>query len=209
MIVVFPLDLFSGFLFENNEENKDKTKIFSSFLYWNFYIFGFVIVDQIKNYITDGNFTVKTKIISCVKKSLIFMIIFVGIGFIMDGILELFLLIFDENNFLIITIKIIKTLIGMPMLIAYLMFLGCALGDMPRDLYVKYNYPLRAKKLCWSITHVMRKYKNETEFLILSINKIKMTLDKIKEKKIEDVNKEISEIKNKMDNEQNEDEKKI
>ena len=208
MIVVFPLDLFSGFLFENNEENKDKTKIFSSFLYWNFYIFGFVIVDQIKNYITDGNFTVKTKIISCVKKSLIFMIIFVGIGFIMDGILELFLLIFDENNFLIITIKIIKTLIGMPMLIAYLMFLGCALGDMPRDLYVKYNYPLRAKKLCWSITHVMRKYKNETEFLILSINKIKMTLDKIKEKKIEDVNKEISEIKNKMDNEQNEDEKK-
>ena len=126
----------------------------------------------------------------------------------MDGILELFLLIFDENNFLIITIKIIKTLIGMPMLIAYLMFLGCALGDMPRDLYVKYNYPLRAKKLCWSITHVMRKYKNETEFLILSINKIKMTLDKIKEKKIEDVNKEISEIKNKMDNEQNEDEKK-
>ena len=173
MIVVFPLDLFSGFLFENNEENKDKTKIFSSFLYWNFYIFGFVIVDQIKNYITDGNFTVKTKIISCVKKSLIFMIIFVGIGFIMDGILELFLLIFDENNFLIITIKIIKTLIGMPMLIAYLMFLGCALGDMPRDLYVKYNYPLRAKKLCWSITHVMRKYKNETEFLILSINKIK------------------------------------
>ena len=118
------------------------------------------------------------------EKSLIFMIIFVGIGFIMDGILELFLLIFDENNFLIITIKIIKTLIGMPMLIAYLMFLGCALGDMPRDLYVKYNYPLRAKKLCWSITHVMRKYKNETEFLILSINKIKMTLDKIKEKKI-------------------------
>ena len=208
MIVVFPLDLFSGFLFENNEENKDKTKIFSSFLYWNFYIFGFVIVDQIKNYITDGKLTVKTKIISCVKKSLIFMIIFVGIGFIMDGILELFLLIFDENNFLIITIKIIKTLIGMPMLIAYLMFLGCALGDMPRDLYVKYNYPLRAKKLCWSITHVMRKYKNETEFLILSINKIKMTLDKIKEKKIEDVNKEISEIKNKMDNEQNEDEKK-
>ena len=208
MIVVFPLDLFSGFLFENNEENKDKTKIFSSFLYWNFYIFGFVIVDQIKNYITDGNFTVKTKIISCVKKSLIFMIIFVGIGFIMDGILELFLLIFDENNFLIITIKIIKTLIGMPMLIAYLMFLGCALGDMPRDLYVKYNYPLRAKKLCWTTTHVMRKYKNEAEFLILSINKIKMTLDKIKEKKIEDVNKEISEIKNKMDNEQNEDEKK-
>ena len=208
MIVVFPLDLFSGFLFENNEKNKDKTKIFSSFLYWNFYIFGFVIVDQIKNYITDGNFTVKTKIISCVKKSLIFMIIFVGIGFIMDGILELFLLIFDENNFLIITIKIIKTLIGMPMLIAYLMFLGCALGDMPRDLYVKYNYPLRAKKLCWSISHVIRKYKNEAEFLILSINKIKMTLDKIKEKKIEDVNKEISEIKNKMDNEQNEDEKK-
>ena len=208
MIIVFPLDLFSNFLFEDNDENKNNTKIFSSFLYWNFYVFGFVLVDQIKNYITDGNFTAKTKIISCVKKSGIFMIFFVGIGFIFDGILELFLLIFDENNFLIITIKIVKTIIGMPMIIAYMMFLGCALGDIPRDLYVKYNYRLRAKKLCWTITHVMRKYKKETEFLILSINKIKMTLDLIKGKQMEELNKEISEIKNKIDSEQNKDEKK-
>ena len=208
MIIVFPLDLFSNFLFEDNDENKNNTKIFSSFLYWNFYVFGFVLVDQIKNYITDGNFTAKTKIISCVKKSGIFMIFFVGIGFIFDGILELFLLIFDENNFLIITIKIVKTIIGMPMIIAYMMFLGCALGDIPRDLYVKYNYRLRAKKLCWTITHVMRKYKKETEFLILSINKIKMTLDLIKEKQMEELNKEISEIKDKIDSEQNKEEKK-
>ena len=208
MIIVFPLDLFSNFLFEDSDENKNNTKIFSSFLYWNFYVFGFVLVDQIKNYITDGNFTAKTKIISCVKKSGIFMIFFVGIGFIFDGILELFLLIFDENNFLIITIKIVKTIIGMPMIIAYMMFLGCALGDIPRDLYVKYNYRLRAKKLCWTITHVMRKYKKETEFLILSINKIKMTLDLIKEKQMEELNKEISEIKDKIDSEQNKDEKK-
>ena len=208
MIIVFPLDLFSNFLFEDNDENKNNTKIFSSFLYWNFYVFGFVLVDQIKNYITNGNFTVKTKIISCVKKSGIFMIFFVGIGFIFDGILELFLLIFDENNFLIITIKIVKTIIGMPMIIAYMMFLGCALGDIPRDLYVKYNYRLRAKKLCWTITHVMRKYKKETEFLILSINKIKMTLDLIKEKQMEELNKEISEIKDKIDSEPNKDEKK-
>ena len=208
MIIVFPLDLFSNFLFEDNDENKNNTKIFSSFLYWNFYVFGFVLVDQIKNYITDGNFTAKTKIISCVKKSGIFMIFFVGIGFIFDGILELFLLIFDENNFLIITIKIVKTIIGMPMIIAYMMFLGCALGDIPRDLYVKYNYRLRAKKLCWTITHVMRKYKKETEFLILSINKIKMTLDLIKEKQMEELNKEISEIKDKIDSEPNKDEKK-
>lgn len=208
MIIVFPLDLFSNFLFEDNDENKNNTKIFSSFLYWNFYVFGFVLVDQIKIYITDGNFTAKTKIISCVKKSGIFMIFFVGIGFIFDGILELFLLIFDENNFLIITIKIVKTIIGMPMIIAYMMFLGCALGDIPRDLYVKYNYRLRAKKLCWTITHVMRKYKKETEFLILSINKIKMTLDLIKEKQMEELNKEISEIKDKIDSEQNKDEKK-
>ena len=208
MIVVFPLDLFSDFLFQDDEENKNNTKIFSSFLYWTFYLFGFVLVDQIKNYICDGNFTFKSKILSCLKKMSIFLIIFVGIGFIFDGLLELFLLIFDENNFLIVSIKIIKTLVGMPMIIAYMMFLGCALGDIPRDLYVKYNYPLRAKKLCWEITHVMRKYKKETEFLILSINKIKMTQDLIRKKQLEEVNKEISEIKNRFDNEQNEEEKK-
>jgi hypothetical protein len=32
MIIVFPLDLFSNFLFEDNDENKNNTKIFSSFL---------------------------------------------------------------------------------------------------------------------------------------------------------------------------------
>ena len=54
----------------------------------------------------------------------------------------------------------------------------------------------------------MRKYKNETEFLILSINKIKMTQDLIKEKQMKELNQEINEIKNKIDNEQNKDEKK-
>ena len=208
MIIVFPFDLFSDFLFEGYEEKKLNTKIFSSFLYWNFYIFGFVIIDQIKAYITDGNFTVKTKILSCLKKMAIFMTIFIGLGFILDGILEFFLLFFDENNFLIISIKIIKTIVGMPMIIAYMMFLGCALGDMPRDLFIKYNYPQRAKKLCWSITHVMRKYKKETEFFILSINKIKMTQDKINEKNLGDVNNQINEIKGRLDGEQNKDEKK-
>ena len=207
MVVVFPLDLFSNFIFENDQENQNKMKIFSSFLYWNFYIFGFILIDQIKLYICDGNLTVKSKIFSILKKTGIFMIIFIGIGVVFNLILELFLLIFDESNFLIITIKIIKTIISMPMIIAYMMFLGCAIGDIPKDLYVKYNYPLRVRKLCWTMTHVMRKYKNETEFLILSINKIKLALDIMKEKDLEALNKEKSELSEKLKNEQNEEEK--
>ena len=178
-------------------------KIFSSFLYWNFYIFGFILIDQIKLYICDGNLTVKSKIFSILKKTGIFMIIFIGIGVAFNLILELFLLIFDESNFLIITIKIIKTIISMPMIIAYMMFLGCAIGDIPKDLYVKYNYPLRVRKLCWTMTHVMRKYKKETEFLILSINKIKLAQDIMKEKDLEQLNKEKSELSEKLKNEQN------
>ena len=207
MVVVFPLDLFSNFIFENDEENQNKMKIFSSFLYWNFYIFGFILIDQIKLYICDGNLTVKSKIFSILKKTGIFMIIFIGIGVAFNLILELFLLIFDESNFLIITIKIIKTIISMPMIIAYMMFLGCAIGDIPKDLYVKYNYPLRVRKLCWTMTHVMRKYKKETEFLILSINKIKLAQDIMKEKDLEQLNKEKSELSEILKNEQNEEEK--
>jgi ABC-type multidrug transport system fused ATPase/permease subunit len=208
MIIFFPLDLFSDFLFDDTEQQKKNKKIFSAILYWNFYLFGFIIVDQIKNYITDGHFKIKWKILSIIKKTAIFLLIFVGLGFVLKGILQLFSLVFDDSNFLIITIKILQTLVAIPMLIAYLMFLGCSLGDMPRDLYVKYNYPLRAKKLCWSMTHVNRKYKKETEFLILSINKIKMTQDLIKQKQLEEINKEISDIKDKMKNEENKEEKK-
>lgn len=126
----------------------------------------------------------------------------------MNGILQLLLYAFKESNFLIICIKILKTLIAIPMLVAYLMFLGCSLGDMPKDLYIKYNYPQRAKKLCWRMTHVMRKYKKETEFLILSINKIKMTQDLIKQKLLAEVDQEITDIKEKMQNEEDEEKKK-
>ena len=207
MVVVFPLDLFSNFIFKNDEKNKNQMKIFSGFLYWNFYIFGFILIDQIKSFICDGNLTVKSKILSILKKTGIFMIIFIGIGFAFNLILQLFLLIFDENNFLIITIKIINTIISMPMIIAYMMFLGCAIGDIPKDLYVKYNYPLRVRKLCWTMTHVMRKYKKETEFLILSINKIKLTQDIMREKDLEKLNEEKIEIEERLNNEQNEEEK--
>ena len=56
VILIFPLDLFSNFLFENNSDNATKMKILSASLYWNFYVCGFLIVDQIKGYITNGNF---------------------------------------------------------------------------------------------------------------------------------------------------------
>ena len=207
MIIIFPLDLFSNFIYENNEENTINTKVFSEFLYWNFYICGFMIVDQIKVYMVNGNFTVTTKIISCLKQMGFFMIFFIGFGVVLNLLFELFSWLLGENNFLTITINIIKTVIGMPMLIAYLMFLGCALGDMPRDLYTKFNYPKRIKKLCWEITHTMRKYKNETEFLILSINKIKMTQDKINNLNMEELDKEISEAKQIMDQENDKEEK--
>ena len=204
MVIIFPFDLFSNYLFEDNEVNKNRTKIFSSFLYWTFLFFGFILVDQIKNYISNGNFSIKAKILSMIEKTGKTYIFLIGIGYFFDLILDILHHYFNDSHFLIIVIKTMKTLVGMPMLIAYMMFLGCALGDIPKDLFIKYNYPLRIKKLCWSITHTMRKYKKETEFLILSINKIKLTLSIIKKKDLEEVEKEKSEIKKRLKNEENE-----
>jgi len=116
---------------------------------------------------------------------------------------------FGENNFLTVAINIIKTVIGMPMVIAYLMFLGCSLGDMPRDLYRKFNYQERIKMLGWEICHAVRKYKNETEFIVLSINKIKLAQEKINNLNMEDLTKQIYEAKENMNQEEDKDEKKI
>ena len=169
---------------------------------------GFLIIDQIKGYITNGNFTVKAKILSCLKFMGVFMIFFVGIGMVLDWIFQLCQWAFGENNVLTIAINIIKTVIGMPMFIAYLMFLGCSLGDIPRDLYRKFNYKERIKLLCWKICHAMRKYKNETEFIVLSINKIKMTQEKTNNLNMEDLDKQIYEAKDNMNQEENAEEKK-
>ena len=55
MIFIFTIDLFL----------KDKDiKIISEILYWLFYIFGFIIIDQLRTYMINGNFTFITKIIS-------------------------------------------------------------------------------------------------------------------------------------------------
>ena len=209
VILIFPLDLFSNFLFDNNSDNATKIKILSASLYWNFYVCGFLIVDQIKGYITNGNFTVKTKILSILKFMGIFMIFFVGIGMVLDWILQFCEWVFGENNFLTVTLNIIKTVIGMPMIIAYLMFLGCSLGDMPRDLYRKFNYQERIKMLGWEICHAVRKYKNETEFIVLSINKIKLAQEKINNLNMEDLTKQIYEAKENMNQEEDKDEKKL
>ena len=209
VILIFPLDLFSNFLFENNSDNATKMKILSASLYWNFYVCGFLIVDQIKGYITNGNFTVKTKVLSCLKGMGIFMLFFIGIGMILDWIFQFCQWAFGENNFLTVAINVIKTVIGMPMLIAYLMFLGCSLGDMPRDIYRKFNYKERIKMLGWEICHAMRKYKNETEFIVLSINKIKLAQEKINNLNMEDLTKQIYEAKENMKQEEDKDEKKI
>jgi hypothetical protein len=208
VILFFPLDLFSNFLFENNDDNATKMEVLSAFLYWNFYICGFLIVDQIKGYIINGNFTVKAKILSCVKQMGFFMMFFVGIGMVLDWIFQFCKWVFGEYNFLTVAINIIKTVVGMPMVIAYLMFLGCSLGDMPRDLYRKFNYQERIKKLCWEICHAVRKYKNETEFIVLSINKIKLTQEKINNLNMEDLIKEISDAKENMNQEEDKEEKK-
>ena len=208
VILLFPLDLFSGTLFGDDEDNLQRMKILSAFLYWNFYVCGFLIIDQIKGYITNGNFTVKAKILSCLKFMGVFMIFFVGIGMVLDWIFQLCQWAFGENNVLTIAINIIKTVIGMPMFIAYLMFLGCSLGDIPRDLYRKFNYKERIKLLCWKICHAMRKYKNETEFIVLSINKIKMTQEKTNNLNMEDLDKQIHEAKDNMNQEENAEEKK-
>jgi hypothetical protein len=107
-------------------------------------------------------------------------IIFMGIGFIFQWILKLCQYLLGEDNALTITLNIIRTIINMSMLIAYLMFLGCGLWEVPRDLFIKFHYTTRIRKLCWEIMHVMRKYRDETEFMIISINKIKLTQEKIK-----------------------------
>jgi len=208
IILIFPLDLFSNFIFENTEENSFKMQVLSAFLYWNFYICGFMIVDQIKMFMVNGNFTFREKLVSCLKFLAIFMSFFIGIGLVLDWIFQFCQWALGESNFLTISINIIKTVIGMPMFIAYLMFLGCALGDMPRDLYRKFNYKERIKKLCWEITHAMRKYKNETEFIVLSINKIKLAQEKINSLNMDDLKKEINEAKENMNQEKDKDGKK-
>ena len=211
MIIIFPFDLFQDSLFEEDKESKGKAKIFSELLYWNFYICGFLIVDNLKAFLMNGNFTFTKKLISTLKGMAIFLGIFLGFGMILNFLLKFINYVAKDsegNNFFSMSIKIIQTVIGMPMLIAYLMFLGCSLGDIPRDLYDKYNYKKRNNRLCWEITHAMRKYKNETEFIILSINKIKMTQEKIKNTSVEEINKELQNVKDIMDKEENEEEKK-
>ena len=199
VILIIPLDIFV---------DTEHTKIFSEFLYWLLYICGFIIVDQLRSYMVNGNFTVITKIISIIKFTGIFMLFFLGIGFILKWILKLCIYLFGENNVLTISINIISTIVNMPMLIAYLMFLGCGLWEVPRDLFIKYHYPTRIRKLCWEILHAMRKYRDETEFMIISINKIKLTQEKIKSLSIETLKNEIKEAKERMDSETNKDQKK-
>ena len=189
MLLIFPLDLFIP---------QTGTKIFSTFLYWLFYVCGFLIVDQLKSYISNGNFTVITKIISMIKFMAIFMLFYMGLGLIIKLILKLVLKYLSEDNGLSIALKIINTIVNMPMYIAYIMFLGCGLWEVPRDLVIKFYYPLRLKKLCWEITHVMKKYRDETVFIISSINKIKLTQDKIKNTDINNLKKEIEEAKENM-----------
>ena len=199
IILIIPLDIFV---------DTEHTKIFSEFLYWLLYICGFIIVDQLRSYMVNGNFTVITKIISIIKFTGIFMLFFLGIGFILKWILKLCIYLFGENNVLTISINIISTIVNMPMLIAYLMFLGCGLWEVPRDLFIKYHYPTRIRKLCWEILHAMRKYRDETEFMIISINKIKLTQEKIKSLSIETLKNEIKEAKERMDSETNKEQKK-
>ena len=199
MIFIFTIDLFL----------KDKDiKIISEILYWLFYIFGFIVIDQLRTYMINGNFTFITKIISIIKFMAIIIIFFMVIGFIFKWILKLCIYLLGEQNALIITINIITTIISMPMLIAYLMFLGCGLWEVPRDLFMKFHYPTRIRKLCWEITHAMRKYKDETEFIIISINKIKLTQEKIITLSIETLKNKIKEAKQSMDSETNKEQKK-
>ena len=75
-------------------------KKLSEFLYWNFYICGFIIVDQIGGYITNGNFTAKSKILSCLKRMASFLLFFGGIGAVLDGIFQFCQWAFGESNFL-------------------------------------------------------------------------------------------------------------
>jgi len=199
IILIIPLDIFTDI---------ENTKLFSEFLYWLFYVLGFIIADQLRSYMVNGNFTVITKIISIIKFAGIYMLFFLGIGFILKWILKLCIYLFGENNVLSISINIISTIVNMPMIIVYLVFLGCGLWEVPRDLFIKFYYPTRIRKLCWEITHVMRKYRDETEFMIISINKIKLTQEIIRSLSIETLKNEIKEAKEKMDSEINKDKKK-
>ena len=199
VFLIIPIDLFT---------DEKHTKIFSEFLYWLLYICGFIIIDQVRSYMANGNFTVITKIISIIKFMGIFMIFYLGIGFVFKWILKLCIYLLGENNVLSISVNIISTIVNMPMLIAYLMFLGCGLWEVPRDLFIKFHYPTRIRKLCWEITHTMRKYRDETEFIIISINKIRLTQEKIKSLSIDTLKREIKEAKEKMDSETNTGQKK-
>ena len=199
MILIIPLDIFT---------KVEYTKVFSEVLYWLFYICGFILIDQIRSYMSNGNFTFITKIISIIKFMAIFMLFYMGIGFILKWILKLCVYLLGENNGLSIAINILSTIINMPMLIAYLMFLGCGLWEVPRDLFIKYHYPTRIRKLCWEITHTMRKYRDETEFMIISINKIRLTQEKIKSLSIETLENQIKEAKERIDSETNKEQKK-
>ena len=199
MILIIPLDIFT---------NIDDIKIFSEVLYWLFYICGFIIIDQMRSYMSNGNFTFITKIISIIKFMAIFMLFYMGFGFILKWILKLCIYLLGENNGLSIAINILSTIVNMPMYIAYIMFLGCGLWEVPRDLFIKFHYPTRIRKLCWEILHTMRKYRDETEFMIISINKIKLTQEKIKSLSIETLKNEIKEAKQRMDSETNKEQKK-
>ena len=88
MIIIFPFDLFQDSLFEEDEESKGKAKIFSELLYWNFYICGFLIVDNLKAFLMNGNFTFTKKLISTLKGMAIFLGIFLGFGVILNFLLK-------------------------------------------------------------------------------------------------------------------------
>ena len=198
MLLIFPLDLFSNFLFTNKDKNKNKTKLFSAFLYWVFYALGFFILDQIRAYISNGNFTFLSKIKSIIKSLSLFLIFYIGIGVVLDLLIRLFIHISGENNFWIITLKIIKAIVNIPMLCLYLMFLGCAIWNVPKDLFMKFHYPLRLKKLCWEITHVMRKYREEIKFIIISLNGLRLTKQKMENLDIAYLNEKIKKAKQKL-----------
>ena len=98
MIIIFPFDLFQDSIFENDEKSKGKARIFSEFVYWNFYVLGFLIVDNLKAYLTNGNFTFTTKLISTLKGMGIFLSIFLGLGVILNLIFRFIKFIFKDDK---------------------------------------------------------------------------------------------------------------
>ena len=70
MILTITIDLFL---------NDKDLEIISETLYWLFYICGFVVIDQLRTYMINGNFTFITKIISIIKFMATFMIFFMVI----------------------------------------------------------------------------------------------------------------------------------